>query len=180
MFCDNGRTMTAPNEHPDEGAGQTPAPPRSAVASWAKPLGLSVGVLLALSLAVSCMVGVATNSGEEWPILGAFLRSYEIERAERDGRLTEVPASVITKIIRTDELEVGDCYTKLPSAEKLEVALLRCDEPSAEGEVQVLIRILDGPYPGPDALFEIARSQCRQPRSPTSNRLNSSGLMGTE
>ena len=123
-------------------------------------MGLGTGILLAAVLAVSCMIGVASGSGEGWPIVGDFLRSYEIERAERDGRLTEVPASVIMKIVTTDELEVGDCYTKLPSAKKLEVALLLCDQPSAEGEVQALIRIPDGPYPGPDALFEVARSEC--------------------
>ncbi|MCA9847084.1 MAG: hypothetical protein KC472_03865 [Dehalococcoidia bacterium] len=116
--------------------------------------------MLAVVLAGACIVGVATGSGEKWPVIGDFLRSYEIERAERDGRLTEVPSDSIIKIITTDELSVGDCYTKLPSAKKLEVALLACEAPSAEGEVQALVRIPDGAYPGPDTLFQIASSEC--------------------
>ncbi|MCB9483028.1 MAG: hypothetical protein H6675_03365 [Dehalococcoidia bacterium] len=78
----------------------------------ARETGLTLGVVLAVVLAGACIVGVATGSGEKWPVIGDFLRSYEIERAERDGRLTEVPSDSIIKIITTDELSVGDCYTK--------------------------------------------------------------------
>jgi Septum formation len=141
-----------------------PAPPPKT--NWWAVVSFVLGLVGVIVLSVICgLVGLSqakrVGSGRGFAIAGLVLSGLWL-----------VPFAAIvvygvtsgltsdTDIVSAQKVEVGDCLAEIPDEGRVEtVETVDCQKPHA-GEVYAQLAVLDGDFPGEDAIVERYASKC--------------------